>query len=326
MEDRKKRRPPPAPEFVLRGHTAPVYCCGFSPDGKTLASGAGDSALVLWETETTHRCVARFNGAHGDKAINSVRFVGRDRLWSQGRDGFVKQWDLEQQVCLSAHDVGCHGFVPMSLCVAEGSGEIFAALPDGSDMKSVLLLSLDGRERHVRVTEHWKGRDSDGMCMKLCVSQRLSGRLQVFCGYESGQIALRESGKEERFFGLPGSVAMPLTAITVDGASGAGCVGGSESSLFPFVADEEGEIVFGDTVHALPSKGVNDVALRPDGKVFVSAGWDGKVRCFAAKKNPRPVCVCDFHSEPVNCVSFRPSSKVFAAGSNDGKISLWNVL
>lgn len=34
----------------------------------------------------------------------------------------------------------------------------------------------------------------------------------------------------------------------------------------------------------LPAPGVADVAMRGDGKIFASAGWDGKVRVFGWKR------------------------------------------
>jgi WD40 repeat protein len=329
MDKEKKRRPPPAPTFVLRGHTAPVYCCSFARGGKMLASGAGDGSLMLWDAEETRRCLVRFAHAHGDKAVNAARFAGieKERLWTQGRDGFVKQWDVEQQVCVSAHEVGALGFVPMSLCTTR-AGAVFAAVPDGGDMKSVLLLALDARAKDAQVAQHWKGRDKDGMCMRLCATERASGRVQVFAGYESGQMAVREADGREAFVALPTDApAMPLTALAVDGSSGIGVVGGAEKTLFPFCAREGEEgLEFGATRHVLPKPGVNDIAIRDDLKVFASAGWDGKIRCWAAQKKPRLLCVCDFHEQPVNCVSFRPRSSVMAAGSSDGKISLWDVL
>lgn len=37
---------------VLRGHAGPVTALAFSPDGRTLASGAWDGKVVAWDTET----------------------------------------------------------------------------------------------------------------------------------------------------------------------------------------------------------------------------------------------------------------------------------
>jgi WD40 repeat protein len=34
---------------TLRGHTGPVYCVAFSPDGKRLVTGSQDGTLRVWD-------------------------------------------------------------------------------------------------------------------------------------------------------------------------------------------------------------------------------------------------------------------------------------
>ena len=37
--------------LILRGHTGPVRCLAYSPDGRTLTSGSDDKTIKLWEPE-----------------------------------------------------------------------------------------------------------------------------------------------------------------------------------------------------------------------------------------------------------------------------------
>ena len=37
---------------TLKGHTDEVYCVGFSPDGKRLASAAADETIKVWDAAT----------------------------------------------------------------------------------------------------------------------------------------------------------------------------------------------------------------------------------------------------------------------------------
>lgn len=38
--------------FVIVGHAEAVLCVSFSPDGKQLASGSGDTTVRLWDLNT----------------------------------------------------------------------------------------------------------------------------------------------------------------------------------------------------------------------------------------------------------------------------------
>lgn len=72
-------------------------------------------------------------------------------------------------------------------------------------------------------------------------------------------------------------------------------------------------------------KGVNDIRIRDDDKIVVSAGWDYRVRVYAFKK-PRPLAVLKFHTNAVTSIDFNPvTTNVFATGSQDSRIALWTL-
>ena len=45
--------PVPAPE-ALSSHTGAVEAIGFSPDGRTLATGSDDNTIMLWDLDVEH--------------------------------------------------------------------------------------------------------------------------------------------------------------------------------------------------------------------------------------------------------------------------------
>lgn len=160
----------------------------------------------------------------------------------------------------------------------------------------------------------------------------------IFSGYESGKLYAHSAltGREMFSAQLPAGtseesggkrpIPMPITAIGVDAASRLGCVGCSEPKLFPFRIDAAwSSVSFDDVSHTLPQKGVNDICIRSDAKVFASAGWDGKLRYFALKKKPRPLAVAEFHEQSLNQVVFNSDSSLLACASSDCKISLWDI-
>lgn len=74
----------------------------------------------------------------------------------------------------------------------------------------------------------------------------------------------------------------------------------------------------------LKKHGVAALALRQDGKVLASAGWDGKVRLFHWKTQ-KPLAVLLYHRSGVQDVCFDQNSKLLASASKDGSIALWSV-
>ena len=86
----------PDPHCVLRGHAAEVTAAHFGPpDGAgqpLLYSAAADGELCVWSLRT-HRPVVS-TVAHAGSSVLALHSLGADRLLSQGRDGFMRVWDV----------------------------------------------------------------------------------------------------------------------------------------------------------------------------------------------------------------------------------------
>jgi len=80
------------PQAELAWHTGGVYSLAFSPNGRTLASGGYDRAIVLWDPMTgQERAVLT---GHNDRILR-VQFLPDDLgLISLGRNGTLKCWGV----------------------------------------------------------------------------------------------------------------------------------------------------------------------------------------------------------------------------------------
>ncbi|WP_439627852.1 protein kinase domain-containing protein [Gemmata sp.] len=78
------------PQAALEGHTGPVYALAFNADGRTLASGGADRAVVLWDPVTgNERAVLT---GHADRVLRVQFLPDESALVTVSRDGAVKRW------------------------------------------------------------------------------------------------------------------------------------------------------------------------------------------------------------------------------------------
>ena len=83
---------------VLSGHTAEVSCVTFSSDGRSLASGANDNTVKIWDMQTGG-VVRTFLGHTGYVWSVSIS-TDCTRIVSGSRDEAIRLWDVQTGKCL----------------------------------------------------------------------------------------------------------------------------------------------------------------------------------------------------------------------------------
>jgi hypothetical protein len=130
-----------------------VRSVGFSPDGKTLASGSADGTVKLWEVETGKEIPAQIKH---ESLVLSVAFSPNGKTLASGSfDGIVKLWDTqtgEAKYTLRGHNdyVISLAFSPNGKILASGSNDTTVRLwdiPSGRHLATLITLPLPEGEK-----------------------------------------------------------------------------------------------------------------------------------------------------------------------------------
>jgi WD40 repeat protein len=318
---------------VLRGHKLPVLSVAFSPDGKTLASTAGDpddpdpergllGELKLWDLGTGQE-KASYQG-HGDIVFAAAFAPDGKTLASGSRDGTAKLWDLaagKERFTCEGHD---------------GEVRSVAFSPDGK------TLATAGADATVRLWDVSTGKERKQLEVKdatvTCVRFSPDGKLLA------GGVT---TGGDPRFGGPNLATSIVVWDLATGKARPAfkGCKGPVQA--LAFAADgktlasaggapgQPGEVLLWDVAGGALLAGldghqgpVGGLALSPDGQTFMSAGGDGdnqgEIHFWRPPENGGRHAL-EGHAGPVTCAAYSRDSKTLATGGEDKTIKLWDT-
>ncbi|XP_068646709.1 protein DECREASED SIZE EXCLUSION LIMIT 1 [Aristolochia californica] len=385
----EKKRPPPDPIAVLRGHRASVMDVCFHPSKPLLFSGSADGELRIWDT-VQHRTLSS-TWAHGGVAgiigVATSPAIGNCVI-SQGKDGTVKCWDIDDgglsRKPLLTIKSNSYNFCKLSipLCSAgsiqvgdvEPAKQLGSSVMDFEDSQSVEVgadnegpqrspeessASMGDYETNVMLktvalvgeqtsqVEIWdlnsakriaclpqtcNGTHAEistkprGMCMAVqsFINSEASGFLNVLAGYEDGSMAwwdLRSPGtplSSVKFH------SEPVLSIAVDGLCKGGISGAADSKIIVFFLDHErGSCLVKKEIN-LDRPGIAGTAIRSDGKIAATAGWDHRLRIYNYCKG-NALAILKYHRATCNAVSFSTDCKQMASSSEDGTVALWEL-
>jgi WD40 repeat protein len=138
-----------APPTSIHGHGMEVEAVAFSSDGQTLASGAWDSTIGLWDTShldpsTLNKPTQPIDAGH--QVLSLTFSPGGETLASSGYDGTIKLWNVPTGTLITATRVHTSwvrsvAFSPDGKTLASGSNDETIKLWDVSNPSSPQLHS-----------------------------------------------------------------------------------------------------------------------------------------------------------------------------------------
>jgi hypothetical protein len=297
--------PPPAARF--RGHTAPVRCVAFSPDGRLALSGSDDRSVRLWDVAGGAE-LHRFDG-HTD-VVAAVTFApdGR-RAASAGGDRTIRLWEVptgRPLGCWRGHTdtVRALAFAPEGKFIVSGGDDGTARLWDAAT--GVELRTLTGHE---------------GRVTSVAVAD--DGRRILTGGYDhtvrvwdaaDGTELRRLAGHTREVFAV---------AFAPDGRRAAS--GGNDRCVRLWDVDSGRELRCLDG-HATA---VVRVAFTPDGRRLLSAGSryqtaDQPLRVWDAESGVE-LYRCGGADDRIGCAAFSPDGLLALSGGADPALRLWKL-
>lgn len=336
---------------TMPGHTEAVIHVSFSPDGRRLASGGGDTTVRFWDTGTClphHTCTG-----HRNHVLCTAWSPDGARFASGDRNGEIRLWDPKtgKQVgdVLRGHKqyVTSLAWEPMHL--NKGSCERLASSSKDATVRvwnvrtMAVLVTLSQHTASIECCR-WGG---EGLLYTASRDRTIKVWALNGTGSDFGKLVRTLAGHGHRVNTLALSTDYVLRTGPFDhtGALHGGAASALEAARAKYEAFRERSgperLVSGSDDFTLflwdPLNGkkplarmtghqqaVNHISFSPDGRYIASASFDKKVKVWDGRTG-RFMSTLVGHVGAVYMVAWSPDSRLLVSASKDSTLKLWDA-
>ena len=284
--------------LMLIPTTSSVRSVSFSPDGSTLAAGARDGTILLWDV-STGEVIATFE--EHTSGVNSVSFSPDGATLASGAwDGTILLWDVSTGEVIATFEEHTSGVNSVSFS-PDG-----ATLASGAWDGTILLWDVSTREIVATPEGHTDEVNS--------VSFSPDGSTLASAS-EDGTILLWDVSTREIVATLEGyrvrSVSFSSDGTTLASGAGNGTIRLWDVATGAIIAEED-------------TSPIRSVSFSPDGVTLAAASWDGTVKLWDVAAGNIAVVISG-HMDAGRSVSFSPDGATLASGVVTFTVLLWDV-
>ena len=289
------------------GHDSWVWSVSFSPDGKTVVSGAADYTVKLWDLATGRAATFEDHS----KWVVAVAFSPDGTTFASGsHDGTVKLWDVATGSAITIE--GHAAFV-----------QALALSPDGTTLASAMAMTHD----EVQLWDVATGIRSAtlrGHTRRVNVVVFSPDGATLASGSSDQTVKLWDvgTGADTATFEAPGEgTGVGVADFSPDGRRIASGHGNATVKIWDVITRELIATLEGGHIRA-----VGSMAFSPDGSTLATGDHDGVFRLWNLASGRNPLGQERFTGR-VYSVSFTPHGTALALGwaPDAGVASIWEV-
>ncbi len=297
---------PKRPNVTWFSWYEPGASVSFSPDGATLASGASDGTITLWDVVTATEIVT----FSGPVSITSVAFSPDGRTLATGTNlEGIGLWDVETgrsvATLLKNRLVGTYHRTSVSF---SPDGSTLAA---GFDDGTVKLWDIATRTRIATLPGH----------QEPVYSMAFSPDGKTLAsGSGDGTVKLWDVAIKENIASFKYRHSVSSVSFSPDGRTLAAGLGYGQVELWDLATGTK--IATFEEQHAW-NTWFASVSFSPDGRTLAIASGNGTVNLRDVETGNAKKLYGNM--QVGNSVSFSPDGSLLASGSTDGTVQLWDV-